>query len=213
MSNSSSISLVNIFRIKFSPLARSIVSILKIPSWLLRNRPHPFPPHLKRRTIVALANKNMFKSFVETGTYRGDMLARISKKTSVNEILSIELSEHLAAEAKFRFRKDTKIKVLQGDSGEVLLSITKGLPQPALFWLDGHYSGGITAHGKTTTPIFAELQSIATSKRDTDVLLIDDIRLFNGHDGYPTLEELTDFIHVLNPKWNCLIMGDFLKIS
>ena len=87
------------------------------------------------------------------------------------------------------------------------------LPEPALFWLDGHYSGGVTALGTTTTPIFAELQEIELSKRKSDVILIDDIRLFNGHDGYPTLEDLTDFIYKLNPKWTCLVLGDFLQIS
>ena len=213
MLKSSNISLVEVFRIRISPLARSVVSILKVPTWLLQNRPHPSPPHLKRRTIVNLANTHNFESFVETGTYRGDMLARISKKTSINEIVSIELDKRLAEEAQFRFNKDTKIRILQGDSGAVLSSITNGLPQPALFWLDGHYSGGVTALGETTTPIFMELQAINASKRESDLLLIDDIRLFNGHDGYPTLKELTDFIHELNPKWDCLVMGDFLQIS
>jgi len=194
-------------------MARSTLSVVKLPLWLLQNRPHPYPPHFKRRTIVALANNHKFESFVETGTYRGDMLARMSKKTSIKNILSIELDELLAAEAQFRFRRDTKIKILQGDSGKVLPGITIDLPKPALFWLDGHYSGGVTALGEETTPIFAELLAIDASKQDTDVILIDDIRLFNGHDGYPTLEKLADFIHKINPRWNCIIMGDFLKIS
>jgi hypothetical protein len=213
MAELSNISTIDVLRIRFSPLARSIVSILKVPTWVLQDRPHPSPPHLKRRTIVALANKHKFESFVETGTYRGDMLERISKKTSVKEILSIELDQRLAVEAQFRFRKNPNIKILQGDSGSVLASIVPGLPQPALFWLDGHYSGGVTALGTTTTPIFAELQSIEATKRDSDVLLIDDIRLFNGEDGYPTLEQLVEFIHDLNPKWNCLVIGDFLQVS
>jgi hypothetical protein len=213
MTKLSEFSTFDVLRIKISPLARSIVSIMKVPSWTLRNRPHPSPPHLKRRTIVTLANKQKFESFVETGTYRGDMLERISKKTSVNEILSIELDERLAVEAQFRFRNNAKIRILQGDSGEVLANVMPELPEPALFWLDGHYSGGVTALGATTTPIFAELQAIDSGKRNSDVILIDDIRLFNGDDGYPTLEELTDFIHELNPKWNCIVLGDFLQIS
>jgi hypothetical protein len=163
--------------------------------------------------IVAVTNKKRFESFVETGTYRGDMLERISKKTSVKKVLSIELDKKLALEAQFRFRKNPKIEILQGDSGSVLESLMPGLAEPALFWLDGHYSGGVTALGTTTTPIFAELQAIDSSKRNSDVILIDDIRLFNGEDGYPTLEQLIDFIHNLNPKWNCLIVGDFLQVT
>jgi hypothetical protein len=213
MAKLSEISIVDVLRIRLSPIARSIVSIVKVPTWVLQDRPHPSPPHVKRRTIVAHANKQKFESFVETGTYRGDMLQRISRKTSVKEILSIELDGRLAKEAQFRFQNNPKIEILHGDSGSVLESLMSRLPEPTLFWLDGHYSGGVTALGTTTTPIFEELQAIDSSKRSSDVILIDDIRLFNGTDGYPPLEQLIEFIQDLNPKWNCQVVGDFLQVS
>ena len=213
MSSTPKINLADSVRINFSPLARSIVSILKVPTWVLRGRPHPSPPHLKRRTVLEFAHEQKFQAFIETGTYRGDMLARVLRKTLIDEIFSVELDNDLATEAQFRFRNKASIKISIGDSGEFLWKNCRTLPEPALFWLDGHFSGGVTALGDTTTPIFAELQAIDSCKRKTDVILVDDIRLFNGKDGYPMLEELIDVIHRLNPDWHCLVQGDILKIS
>jgi hypothetical protein len=205
--------LTDSIRIRLSPLARSVVSNLRVPSWILHGRPHPSPPHLKRRAVLEFVQHQEFKVFIETGTYRGDMLARVSKKTSISKIVSVELDPTLAIEAQFRFRKNSRIKILIGDSGEVLRSACIELPSPALFWLDGHFSGGVTALGDATTPIFAELQAIHSCGRKADLILVDDIRLFNGTDGYPTLEELMEVIHKLNPNWQCQIQGDILKIS
>jgi hypothetical protein len=213
MSITPKMSLFDSVRINFSPSVRSMVSILKTPTWVLRGRPHPSPPHLKRRTVLEFAKRQKFEVFIETGTYRGDMLARVSKKSSIKKILSIELDETLAIEAQFRFRTNSRIEILKGDSGEVLRNACVELPQPALFWLDGHFSGGVTALGDTTTPIFAELQAIHSCKRKMDLILVDDIRLFNGTDGYPTLEELIEVIHKLNPEWQCKVQGDILTIS
>jgi hypothetical protein len=179
----------------------------------MRDRPHPSPPHLKRRTVLTFSREQKFEAFIETGTYRGDMLAKVLKKTSINKIFSIELDKSLAAEASFRFQKSPRIQISQGDSGEVLAIALSKLPQPALFWLDGHFSGGVTALGDATTPIFAELRAIESFKRKRDLILIDDIRLFNGKDGYPTLEELVDLIGKLNPAWKCHVHGDILQIS
>ena len=205
--------LVDSVRINLSPPVRSMVSILKVPTWILRGRPHPAPPHLKRRTVLVFTKQRKFEAFIETGTYRGDMLARVAKKSSIRQILSIELDEALALEAQFRFRTNSRIEILIGNSGEVLRSACVELPQPALFWLDGHFSGGVTALGDTTTPIFAELQAIHSCKRKKDLILVDDIRLFDGTDGYPTLEELIEVIHKLNPDWQCKVQGDILTIS
>ena len=38
--------------------------------------------------------------------------------------------------------------------------LVRQLDGPALFWLDGHYSGGDTAKGELDTPVSAELESI-----------------------------------------------------
>ena len=52
---------------------------------------------------------------------------------------------------------------------------------------------GDTAKGSKFCPIYEELNAIFTSI-DKHCLLIDDARLFNGADDYPTLDELKGFI-------------------
>jgi len=69
-------------------------------------------------------------------------------------------------------------------------TVVNQLTTPALFWLDGHYSGGLTAQGDSDTPISAELTAILTSPCKTHVILIDDARCFDGNNGYPYLEDL-----------------------
>lgn len=54
--------------------------------------------------------------------------------------------------------------------------IVAELGHPALFWLDGHYSGGGTAKGKQETPISLELRAVLDAPASVRVFLIDDVR-------------------------------------
>lgn len=126
---------------------------------------------------------------VETGTYMGNMIQAI--KHDFKRIYSIELQTELWERAKQKFANDKHITLLQGDSGEVLATVLAELDQPALFWLDGHYSGDITAKGELVTPIQKELEQIFRHPLAAQhVILIDDARLFVGKDDYPTLETI-----------------------
>ena len=95
---------------------------------------------------------------METGTYYGDMIAAMMPQ--FDAIYSIELSDELYDRARRRFRGSDKVTLIHGDSAVELAAIVRGLDRPALFWLDGHYSGGETAKGATETPVLAELEQI-----------------------------------------------------
>jgi hypothetical protein len=126
---------------------------------------------------------------VETGTYYGETLKALH--STFAELHSIELSAEFFRQARERFGGDSKIHLWQGDSGDVLPDVLKVLNKPALFWLDGHYSGGPTALGSEVTPIMRELRAIAQHPlQAAHIVVVDDARLFNGEGGYPTLEEL-----------------------
>jgi len=85
------------------------------------------------------------------------------------------------------------ITIIHGDSGEVLGEVLAHINQPCLFWLDGHYSGGITVKGELETPIRRELSHIFRhSIAGCHVIIIDDARGFTGEYDYPTIEELRD---------------------
>lgn len=124
--------------------------------------------------------------FIETGTHLGDTLAYIAHDKSVM-CTSIELADSYYQAAMQRFASYANVTLLQGDSGTVLLEFVRTLHAPALFWLDGHYSGGITARGELDTPVSVELQAILDSPIKNHVILIDDARCFDGTTSYPHL--------------------------
>jgi hypothetical protein len=154
-------------------------------AWYRRGMPIPPVPAVKRRLLRHFASKHSLKLFIETGTFKGDTLAAMAQAGLRG--ISIELSEELFARAQQRFAGREGIDLRQGDSGEVLPPLVAGLTEPALFWLDGHYSEGPTAHGTLASPISAEVQSILDSPVKGHVVLIDDAHEFTGQGGYPEL--------------------------
>jgi len=129
----------------------------------------PIPPIAKVRAIRRYARRHGLRYFVETGTYLGDTTAAVADL--FDRCWTIELSNDLYERARQKFA-GTSIECLQGDSGAMLRKVVGDLPGPALFWLDAHASGGITADAGYD-PIFAELDAIFPTAAG-HVVLIDD---------------------------------------
>ncbi|MCB9427107.1 MAG: hypothetical protein H6584_08815 [Flavobacteriales bacterium] len=181
----------------------------QVKEWVENGCPAP-PPHLvKQMTIIEYKEKLGFSTFVETGTYLGDMVE--AQKNNFSKIYSVELGVDLFKKAKNRFKDYTHITILQGDSGKVLPNIMTEINQPVLFWLDGHYSGGITAKGRKECPIFEELDAIFSINNLEHILLIDDARCFNGEGDYPTINELTNYIRRKNEKYQVEVKHDIIR--
>ena len=176
--------------------------------WLRTGKPLPPPRIVKQNLITGSRESTGYKILVETGTYRGDMI--FSQLKNFKKLYSIELDEKLFKDARRRFKNCAHVTILQGDSGKVLKEITAQLKEPAIFWLDGHYSGGFTALGEKITPVFEELKIIFSQKMD-HAILIDDARLFNGTDGYPTFEELEKFIKENHPQQQIKVSDDCIQ--
>ena len=184
------------------------VDAAKIKEWEDNGQPSP-PPHvIKVRTVAAFQKQTSYKVLVETGTFMGDMI--LSQLDNFNKIYSIELSERFWKNAKVLFKEEHKVNLLQGDSGKKMHELIKKIDEPAVFWLDGHYSGADTAKGEKSSPIYEELRAIFSSNL-AHCLLIDDARLFDGTDDYPKLEELKSFI--LKNRVNAKINIDADTIS
>ena len=148
-------------------------------------------------------------TLVETGTYLGHMIC--AQKDNFTRILSIELAEHFHQQAIERFKKDTHVELLLGDSGEVLGKVAPTLTVPTLFWLDGHYSSGETAKGDLNTPIMKELDAVLAGDLP-HVVLVDDARLFNGTEDYPTLEGLKSKVSTLRPDYTVEVSDDIIHV-
>ncbi len=160
--------------------------------WKLTGRKLP-PPHVYKQSVIKkLAKEFGLDILIETGTYKGDMIEALKKK--FKKLISIELSKFYFQNATQRFKEDNHVEIINGDSGKEVRKLLKKLSSPALFWLDGHYSGGKTAKTKLNTPILEELGGILSHKIQKHVVLIDDARLFNGKDDYPKVSQIRKLI-------------------
>ncbi len=163
-----------------------------LATWKQNGKPMP-PPHLiKQAHIREIADRFQLETLVETGTFYGDMVEAM--RPHFKTIYSIELSKALYRRAACRFHRYPNIHITQGDSAIELKAIVAHLDQPALFWLDGHYSDGITARGAQDTPIYEELIHIFNSPVTGHAILIDDARCFGAYPTYPSKDEISSFI-------------------
>lgn len=163
----------------------------------------------KQRALIAWGEKYQLSTLVETGTYFGDMVDAM--KSHFQNIYSVELDQELFSLAKERFASDASIHLFKGDSAFVLPQLLELLNTPCLFWLDGHYSGGITAKGDQETPIMEELRAILNHNVKSHVILIDDMHCFTGINGYPSVEELKLIIDS-SSVYQCQIANNIIAI-
>ena len=164
---------------------------------------------IKQNNIHKYRKEYNFDILVETGTYFGDMVE--AQRTFFKKVYSIELGEELYAKAVERFKGCPNVKIIQGDSGVMLKTVLDDIDAPALFWLDGHYSSGITAKADKTTPILKELETILNSKIYHGIL-VDDARLFTGKDDYPSLDEICAFVKSKDPSRIVAVSDDIIRI-
>lgn len=164
----------------------------------------------KNNLIDKYINESNIKVFVETGTYLGDTIYRLRKK--FQHLYSIELSDHYYKIALERFKNISNIHLIKGDSAEKLKAVTTQINEPIFFWLDGHYSDGLTAKAEMITPIISELDAIFDNneKNFRHVILIDDARLFNGSNDYPEYEYLRDYITKKDSKYSVSVEEDII---
>lgn len=156
--------------------------------------------------------------FIETGTYMGDTVEFL--KNDFKRLFSIELNEDLAAKAAKRFSTESKIMIVQGDSATQLATLLSEISSPVAFWLDGHYSSEyqvgdeyiVTGKGEKDTPVMEELIQISRHPVKNHVILIDDARLFNGHDDYPTKQQVSEFVKQKLPNHRFSIKKDIIRI-
>ena len=182
----------------------------RLVRWVNAGKPVP-PPHIvKQIALKESLGAYGVRILVETGTLHGDMVEAMRRH--VDQVFSIELSETLAQRAVERFRTVSNVEIILGDSGKELAKLVPRLSGPALFWLDGHYSGGITARGEEATPILAELQHVLTAAQRGHIIVIDDARCFGTDPAYPSLAVIEQFVSSLRPDVRMTIKDDLIRI-
>ena len=181
----------------------------EVTNWVLAGNVPPAPHILKMAMVKEFAVRSGAKVFVETGTYEGATTATIAE-TGMN-VITVELSEQLHAEAECRFAEFSNVQCMQGDSGKLMPIILSKITAPAVFWLDGHYSAGKTAFGDRITPLVEELFYIFHHALNSHVVLIDDVRCFNG-ESYPSVAFITEMTRLYWPDSRVDVLHDILRI-
>jgi len=117
------------------------------------------------------------KTFVETGTFQGENIRKLEPYFDV--LYTIEIDPKLHAEAKAK-HPSLKIHYVLGDSSVELRKISEEIQQPALFYLDAHFSGEGTGRGSKDVPLIEEME-ILRKRNQPDCIIVDDLRLFGTH--------------------------------
>ena len=179
-----------------------------LKNWRARNFSPPSPDVIKHQILM---NNNLKDSlWIETGTYYGEttkLLSKISKKT-----ISIEADKNLFETSNKILKKFKNVEILNGKSEDLLDKvISKNLNfQNVCIYLDAHLCQDHLKNTKTfgnentATPILNELEIVSkyVSSFEKIVVLIDDIRLFQGKfQNYPNKNTLVSWCKKNNFLW------------
>jgi hypothetical protein len=162
-------------------------------------------PHLVKQKVL-LRNGLRDATWIETGTFMGDTTSILSKVAKT--VYSIEPDPTLFSKAEERFSNTSNVKIIKGLSEDVLPKLLPAIRGNICFWLDGHYSGGITFKGPQDTPIIHELVAIGQNiaQMDKVVVLVDDVRCFDPRNSefsaYPPVDVLVDWARKHNLSWH-----------
>lgn len=200
----------NIFYKTHKKIKEAVSVRKKVFLWKMKGRPVPAPHAVKQMINKNYAERFKPRVFIETGTYMGEMIESVLNYFP--KIISIELDPKLAQLAKDKFSSASHVTILQGDSGELLPKVLSTIEEPCLFWLDAHYSGGITGKADFETPIIREVKAILGHSCPDHIILIDDAREFTGNNDYPTLEELRRTIQSGQKNWQMSVKSDIIRI-
>ena len=148
--------------------------------------------------VMELSRLNNVSVFVETGTFHGGTTRWASEY--FDSVFTIECAKSLYDLHNEELARCKGVKPLLGDSREMLPSVLREIgSQRAVFWLDGHWSGGETAGIDEECPVLEELACL--SDRTDDIVLIDDARLFlcvppepHRPSDWPTIGEIVEVI-------------------
>jgi hypothetical protein len=142
--------------------------------------------------------------WVETGTFFGDTTDFLIKHFP--KVYSIEPSKYLFDYVVKRFKNKKNVILYNHVSEKILPELLPNLNGDINFWLDGHYSSGITFKGDQKCPIKDELNQIGINleKFNKVLILIDDVRCFmpnNEFKEYPSINDLVDWSRKNRFNW------------
>lgn len=182
-------------------------------NWAERNFDSPAPHFVKMRVLTPASEPGVW---IESGTYVGQTTAELAQRGGL--VFSIEPSKELATEVMARLGKMENIRIINDLSENVLddliTEVIAANYSTIAFWLDGHYSEGITHLGPVETPIISELEIISKHMNAFKevTIYIDDFRCFVAQlPDYPTPYFLSEWAESQKATWD--VRHDIFIIS
>lgn len=145
-------------------------------------------------------------NFLETGTFKGGTVDVV--RNIVNSVHTCEPAEKYYNFSKDRFSAYSNVEVYNEDSLSFLKRFTS--LSNKIYWIDSHFKGGDTFGSENPCPLIDELEIILPTFSESDILLIDDSRLFTmpnisvDHKKWP---DLVSIVNVLK-RFNCKLYID-----
>ena len=108
-----------------------------------------------------------------------------------DNVKTIELDEKLFSEASEFLKPHSNVEAIQGDGLVEIARIFEGAEiNNAVVFLDGHFSGGVTAMGDLAEPAVEELAVLSKHRERIAGIVIDDFREFGLQNGWPMKWEI-----------------------
>ena len=184
----------------------------------------PGPVNGKHKIMSKLRGNR--SSFIETGTYLGATLNAVLSSNDFEELFSVEYSKRLHTRAIQKFQQNANVHLYLGSSDKKITEmIADSAATPhgssgAVFWLDAHYSAGITAGGnQPESPVLHEVRAVLDDARvRPHVMIIDDLRVWTGHvkpiNGqlYPLPSELHAAVCAIAPDARFRVAEDAMAV-
>jgi hypothetical protein len=103
---------------------------------------------------------------------------------------------HRSATALFNGAGASNVHAHLGDSQGCLAHLSQEVCEDAVFFLDAHYSDGITSKQYGACPVLDEVD-LVLSRAPGALIIIDDLREMTGARGYPSIAQVLGAI----PSW------------
>lgn len=153
------------------------------------------------------ADRFQLRVFVETGTYEGETTYRL--RDHFERLFTVEIDPELARLARMRFARLKHVSPLEGSGPDGLRTALREIRSPALFWLDSHPCS--TKTSGSGSPAVEELRQVMEHEVPGHVVLIDDVRLLTGSDGWPTLDDVLAVVD--RSRFEVEVRDDILRLT
>ncbi len=112
-----------------------------------------------------------------------------------------------------QYRNSIRLMSTGAEQGDTMAreAVKRNYNKVALVASENGYSQAVI-DGVLDSPIIKELDTILDHEIQEHLILIDDAREFTGHGGYPTIDQLHEYILARKPHFRVLAFNDIIRI-